>query len=138
MDVVRQFLMMAAGLIITVSLIIIGYNIFDGAVNIGNKIVSSEQETLQRLEEDEIYMYEGLDITGTKVINYVEKMYLDHGIDVSITNAFGTFSVSELENISALRDTAGIYYLSPVKKYRISVTCDNNGEPDVISVVITE
>lgn len=132
MNVVKDFLLMAAGLIITVSLAMMGFKIYRGAESTGNAIVQREQKRFEDFTDYELTKYEGLEVSGSKIVRYVKELSSEYDTDVYITVRNGdsnrnfTYLLEDAEGWQDLRDTSSDYYINPLKKFTVKVLKDDN------------
>ncbi len=130
MSQIKEMLIFAAGLIITVALIMVGITVFGKAMDLGQMVSQKEEQKLQALKLEEIEKYEGQDIPGNKIVSYVRNLYgrTDAVINITGKNSTGvsyTFKVDS-SNLHELRDENSRYFINPIKKYRVTVIRDKN------------
>ena len=125
MSVVQKFLLGAAGLLLTVSLIALGVQMFEKGKKVAD-IMSNEQDNIAvALEEQGITKYDGYQINGSTAINYI-KVVNAAGVVVEITTSNGTFTVSDDMLYASLRDIHSDKYINPLKEYQCTVVRDEN------------
>ena len=133
MSVVQKFLLGAAGLVLTISLIALGVNMFEKSKTIADRMAQEQDSVIVALEEQGITKYDGYEINGSTAINYI-KVVNASGIDVEITTWNGTFTVSDDSLYASLRDIHSDKYINPLKEYRCTVVRDENNA--IIKVVL--
>ena len=133
MSVVQKFLLGAAGLLLTISLIALGVNMFEKSKTIADRMAKEQDSVAVALEEQGITKYDGYTINGSTAINYI-KVVNASGIDVEVTTSNGTFTVSDDSLYASLRDIHSDKYINPLKEYRCTVVRDKNNE--IIKVVL--
>ena len=133
MSVVQKFLLGAAGLLLTVSLITLGLQMFEKGKKVAN-IMSSEQDRITvTLEEQNITKYGGHEINGSTAMNYI-KVVNAAGIAVEITTENRTFTVSDDSLYASFRDMHSDKYINPLKEYQCTVVRDENNA--ILKVVL--
>ena len=133
MSVVQKFLLGAAGLLLTVSLITLGVQMFEKGKKVAD-IMANEQDSIAvALEEQGITKYDGYTINGSTAINYI-KVVNAAGVEVEITTANGTFTVSDDSLYALFRDIHSDKYINPLKEYACTVVRDDNNT--IVKVVL--
>ncbi len=138
MSQVKEILLFAAGLVITVTLIFVGFNVFTRALSVGQFIQTREDEKLQALKAEEIEKYEGKTVAGNKIVSYVRSIYDKVDAPIKITtlgdgNAPFSFEISK-SNISELRNEEKPYFINPMKKYKVTLSRDKNDSITCIEI----
>jgi len=126
MQVSKEFLLEAVGLSMVVILILISMQIFQRAVKITEVIEKEQEQQLIELEEYEIIKFDGLQIDGMTVINYIKRMTGTYNLPVHVETVKGEFTVSEKKQYSNLRNVESEQYINPFAKYRCEVVRDEN------------
>ncbi|MCQ2538266.1 MAG: hypothetical protein MJ124_07695 [Lachnospiraceae bacterium] len=129
MSVTKEFIMLAAGLIVTVSLIFIGMNIYRTAATTAVKLAEREEKVLNEVAEYELNKYEDLSVNGNKVIRYLKQVGTEYDVEIVITVANPeeyTYRLSEISSWGELRKTDSSKYINPLKLFRITVNKDEN------------
>ncbi len=134
MSVIKEFILFAVGMIITVSLAVISINVYSKAEEVGRGIAEREQYALNELKEYDVMRYDGTEVDGGKAISYIRRMYSTRDIPIEVKYGGKSFVVDG-DSISGIRDTASVYYLNPLKKYYISVSTDEN---DAVREIVVE
>ncbi|MBR6359411.1 MAG: hypothetical protein IKS11_07155 [Lachnospiraceae bacterium] len=144
MNVVKEFILLAAGLILTVALAITGFQIFRNADRMGHALSESGQKRLEEFSEYELNKYEGLEVSGSRIITYVKQLNSEYDAEILLTvsnPASGegfTYELSEAPGWQALRDTSSVYYINPLKKYTVTVVKDENAALESVVIRQTE
>jgi hypothetical protein len=125
MSVVREFILFAAGLVITVSLALISFNVYEKAAELGKGIAEREQTVIDEFREYEITRFDGNVIDGSRAISYIRRMYETEDIRIEVVKGGRSFLIDD-SSIRELRKTTSDYYLSPLKDYKVSVSFDEN------------
>ena len=133
MSVIQKFLLGAAGLLLTISLIALGVNMFEKSKKVADRMAQEQDSVAVALEEQGITKYDGYQISGSTAINYI-KVVNSAGVDVEITTSNGTFTVSDDSLYASLRDIHSDKYINPLKEYRCTVVRDENNV--IIKVVL--
>ena len=137
MSVVQKFLLGAAGLILTISLITLGVQMFEKSKQVADRMAKEQENIAVALEEQGITKYDGYEINGSTAINYI-KVVNAAGVDVEVTTSNGTFTVSDDSLYSSLRDMHSDKYINPLMKYRCTVVRDeNNNVTKVVLVCVS-
>ncbi len=127
---IKEMLIFAAGLILTISLIFLGFTVFSKALNIGRFVSEKEDQKLQALKREEIEKYEGQEVQGNKIVSYVRNLYGKAEATISVTrkdsnNIAYSFQIDS-STINELRNEKSSYFINPMKKYRVTLLRDNN------------
>ena len=125
MSVIQKFLLGAAGLLLTISLITLGIQMFEKGKTVADMMANEQDSIAVVLEEQGITKYDGYEINGSTAINYI-KVVNAAGFAVEITTASGTFTISDEALYASLRDMHSDKYINPLKKYRCTVVRDVN------------
>lgn len=133
MSVVQKFLLGAAGLLLTISLIALGVQMFEKSKKVADTMANEQDSILVALEEQGITKYDGYQINGSTAINYI-KVVNAAGVDVEVTTSNGTFTVSDESLYSSLRDMHSNKYINPLMEYRCTVVRDENNT--IVKVVL--
>ena len=107
MSVVQKFLLGAAGILLTISLITLGVQMFEKSKTIADTMANEQEGIAIALEEQGITKYDGYQINGSTAINYI-KVVNAAGVDVEVTTSNGTFTVSD-DTLYASRTTVHRY-----------------------------
>ena len=127
-----KFLLMAATLFITCSLIALGFYVHDNSQRLGSTVTRQIIDLNNELTQSDISKYDGLEVTGSDVINFIKKYLGDYTIEES-----GPFSVvvdvgsqtkvhSNKEYIHMITNFSSEYYIKPTSKYMGSVKKNEN------------
>ncbi len=133
MSVVKEFLIFTVGLIITVSLAVISFNVYSEAAALGKGIAEREQSALNELEEYEMTRFDGSVIDGSRAISYIKKMYETRDVQIQVANGKKTFLIDR-DSIEGLRKINSSFYMNPMEKYKVSVMFDENDAADRIII----
>ena len=125
MSVIKEMILFGAGLVITVSLAFIGFNIYGKAAEIGKEITEREESTLNELREYDIMRFDGCVIDGSRAISYIRRIYAKEDIPIEVVKDGRSFTVDG-DSVSEIRNTASGYYLNPLKEYYVKVSIDEN------------
>lgn len=125
MSVVQKFLLGAAGLLLTISLIAVGLQMFEKSKKVADMMAKEQDSVAVALEEQGITKYDGYQINGSTAINYI-KVVNAAGVDVEVTTANGTFIVSDDTLYASFRDMHSDKYINPLMEYRCTVVRDAN------------
>ncbi len=135
MSVIKEFILFAAGMVMTVSLAVIGFNIYSKAADVGRNIAEREQYALKELKEYDVMRFDGNEVDGSRAISYIKRIYATRDIPIEVTNEVKSFVVDG-DSIEEIRNTASAYYLNPLKKYFVTVFTDANDEAEKIKIEI--
>lgn len=133
MSVVQKFLLGAASLLLTISLIVIGVQMFEKAKKVADVMANEQEGVAVALEEQGITKYDGYQINGSTAINYI-KVVNAAGVDVEVTTSNGTFTVSDDTLYASFRDMHSDKYINPLMEYRCTVVRDTNNV--IVKVVL--
>lgn len=129
MDVTKEFILMAAGLIMTVSLIFAGFSVYRKASETGMILAERQEKKISAIADFELNKYEGLSINGSKILRYVKQMSSTYDADIMITVANPeeyTYKISELDSLGSLRKVDSKEYINPLRYYTVTVNKDDN------------
>lgn len=126
MQISKQFLIEAVGLILTVSLILTGVRLYQRANRAVVMMEQRQDRQFQQMEEYEIVKYEGYSIDGTTAIAYIKYLVGTYGLPVTVTTAGGTFQVAERLQYANLRNMESEQYINPLGKFDCEVLRDEN------------
>ncbi len=126
MGIVKEFILYAAGLVLTVGLLFIGFGMYRKTAELGKIYVEREQRVINDYAEYEIYKYDGNETKGNNIISYIKRVYGVYDADRNIRTEKNTFKANS-ENISMLRNVDSAYYINPLKDYSVKVHADDNG-----------
>ena len=126
MQISRQFLIDAVGLLLTVSLILMGMKLYQKAERAAGILEERQNRQLQELEEYEIVKYEGYSIGGTTALAYIKNLVGNYGLPVTVTTASGTFQVTERSQYGNMRDMESEQYINPLEKFSCELLRDEN------------
>lgn len=73
MESVSKFFLMAAGLIVTASLIMLGFRMADAGERAGNDMANRFIAFNTELKESDVLQYDGAVVNGSDVINFIRK-----------------------------------------------------------------
>ncbi|MCQ2538552.1 MAG: hypothetical protein MJ124_09150 [Lachnospiraceae bacterium] len=127
--VVNKMLYFAAGLLITVALIAIGFSLMNRARSISGNMDNRTLKEQQAMEEAHITKYDGSKITGSEAVNYIKSIFADVPAIVVKTDEGGTktsFTVQDTM-FPKFKNSAESCYIDPLDLYMVSVTRDANG-----------
>ncbi len=133
MSVIKEFIMFAAGIVITVSLAAIGFNIYSEAAELGKGIAGKERSAIEELREYELMRFDGSEVDGSRAISYIKRIYRDYDIPIEVTGN-GRSYVIDGDSIGEIRNTSSVYYMNPLRKYLISVSVDENDAASGITI----
>ena len=139
MHTVMDFLKLAAGLLITVSLIATGFYLFNRARQVGIGIIEDKEREAYNASIAHITKYDGDVIKGGTVISYIGSIQ-DDVTTIYIktpknTSGFYIMQNGQLKvNLSDLKDYDSASYVAPLSKYKVNVTMDANGVPERVDI----
>ena len=133
MSVIKEFILFAVGIVITVSLAVISFNVYSKAEEVGKGIAEREQAVINELRDYDLMRYDGSEIDGSKAVSYIKKMYSTRDVTIEVTSGGRKF-VIDGTSIGEIRNTSSVYYLNPFKKYYVSVGTDENDAANVITI----
>ncbi len=133
MSVIKEFILFAVGIVITVSLAVISINIYSRAAELGRGISAREEAALGELKEYDLLRFDGSEVDGSRVISYIRRMYATRDIPIEVVNDGRRFYIDG-NNMSELRNTSSVYYISPLEQYHVSVSFDENDAASKITI----
>lgn len=127
-----KFLLMSATLLITCSLIGLGFYVFGNSKRLGSTVTNQIVDLNNELTQSDIMKYDGLEVSGSDVINFIKKYLGDYGKEES-----GPFSIviekgsnidihKNKEYIHLITDFTNSYYIKPTNKFMGSVEKNEN------------
>lgn len=129
MSVTKEFIMMAAGLIMTVSLVFLGIGIYRKAASTGILLVEREEKRINEIAEYELHRYDDIPVNGSKVLRYIKQISMEYDVEIEITVANPsscTYMLSENNSFSELRNAESERYINPLKLFSVTVYEDEN------------
>lgn len=127
-----KFLLLAFSLGLTCLLIAYFKQVADTGFDTTDTAVEHLNEFNKELSESELTMYEGLEVTGSDVVNLIKKQLGSYGVmEAAPLYVFVKTSVSETtyQNgalLSSIQDFASTQYVKPVAKFKCSIVRDLN------------
>lgn len=134
MQVSRQFILEAAGLVLTVALILLGVQFFERTKQILSLLSERQEQEWQYLLEYEQIRYEGLQITGSTAVSFTKEMVSKYGIPVTIRKEEGSCCIQTAKELAGLREEQSRYYVSPLTKFTCEVLRDDNSA--IVGIVL--
>lgn len=136
-----KFLLMAATLLITCSLIGLGFYVFGNSKKLGITVTNQIVDLNNELTQSDIMKYDGLEVSGSDVINFIKKYLGDYEKEES-----GPFSIviekgshvdlhKNNEFIHLIANFANGYYIKPTSKFMGNV--EKNANSVIVSVKFT-
>lgn len=141
MDSLNRFFTMAAGLIITASLIFVAFRMADIGKDMGNQAINRLVELNTEWKESGVLQYDGRKISGSDVVNFM-KLNLPDG-QQSGTNNMRV--VVETEVITVYRDKSDVAdamdvshssYINPMSEFVGTINRNDNGV--IVEAVFTQ
>lgn len=126
MQISKQFLLDAVGLVLTVSLIMTGVHLFRRTERTIQKMQYRQTRQLETLEEYDAVKYDGYQVDGATAFHYVKNMVGDYGIPITITTVAGSVRITERSQYASMRDTESKAYLNPFEQFLCEVQRDEN------------
>lgn len=126
MQISKQFLIEAVGLILTVSLILTGVRLYQRASRVVTMMEQRQDRQFQQMEEYEIIKYEGCSIDGTTAVAYIKHLVGTYGLPVTVTTVDGTFQIAERLQYVNLRNMESDQYINPLGRFNCEVLRDEN------------
>lgn len=131
-DVVK-ILILAASIIITCLIVAIGFRGATIAKEISNAAISNMNEISKDIKSSDIMMYDGLEVYGSEVVNFIKKYLGDYieGEAAQITVEVKTFiNENSYRNgcyIENMRNFSDIKYIKPTAIFHGKVIKNING-----------
>lgn len=126
MQISKQFLLDAAGLVLTVSLVLTGVQLFGRTEKMVQTMKERQTRQLRLMEEYDAVRYDGYELDGTTAFCYVKTMVGDYGLPITITTPAGTACITERSQYGSMKDEKSKAYLNPFKKFLCEVQWDEN------------
>lgn len=126
MQVSRQFILEAAGLVLTVAFILLGVQFFERTKQVLLLLSERQEQEWQELREYEQIRYDGLQITGSTAVSFTKEMVSKYGIPVTIRKEDGSCRIQSTKELTGLREEQSQYYVSPIAKFTCEVLRDDN------------
>ena len=121
-DVVK-ILIFAAAIIITCILVALGFRAADTAKEISNSAVLQMAELNNDLKDSNIKMYDGADLYGSEVVNFIKKNLGDFTasesapIYVYVKTSISENAYTNGSNITNIRNFSNTMYIKPTAKF---------------------
>lgn len=141
MDSVNKFFLIAAGLVITASLVFLGIRMSDAGKDMGNGVVNSFIEFSTELKEADIMQYDGTTVTGSDVVNFIRKNLSEYSpgrmapFEVVVRTATVT-THKDNSSIANITNFSHISYIDPTAKFIGKVIRNDNGV--IVTVTFTQ
>lgn len=131
MTVAQKFLLAAAGTMLTVGLVHMGFSMFNRGKELSAFVTDEQDRGLTDAKEYGLLKYDGYTINGSVAINYAKTAVTDYGVTVYIKKGSGgTATVGTIQytsDFAAMRDvTKPDTYINPLKEYSCTVYRDAN------------
>ncbi len=149
MDNITKWIIIGAGVLITIGIIIWGSMMYSKSAETNNQASAKLDNVNSQMLESDITMYDGLPVSGGEIVNVIRKMQ-DSYISIrvvtnadtsgkcyiynsTVSNGLATMG-SEITNfdISKALDPTDSSYIYPQGKFEGKVYRDDNGAPVVI------
>jgi len=134
----KKMIWSSASLLFTVSLIFVGYGVFERSIDAATALGKNQENTIQDLEEYPIMKFDGYEISGSVAINLIKEVignYDDIDVTVKTTEVPSGFTITDSTHYADFRDQSSSYYINPIVLYQVTVERDGN---DVITSVLIE
>ncbi len=82
MSVIKEMIMFAAGLMMTVFVCGISFRIYDRAEVLGEKVIEREEQNIADIMEYELTRYDDDSINGSQAISYIRRAYAEYGVNI--------------------------------------------------------
>ena len=132
MSNVTKFLLLAFSLGITCLLIVYFKRVVDTGFDTSNTAVEKLNEFNKELSESDLTMYDGLEVTGSDIVNLIKKQLGSYGI-AETTPLYVYVKTSNAENtyqngasIVSIQDFSSTQYVKPVAKFSCNIVRDLN------------
>lgn len=141
MESINKFFLMAAGLVITASLIFVGGRLADAGEESGNAVVNQFITWNTEWDEMEVMQYDGAVVTGSDVINFIRKKLSGclPGSTAPYRIVVKTNVVTVYENNERLKEMMNfshVSYVNPTGRFIGEVSRNWNGV--ITSVTFTQ
>ncbi len=148
MDNVTKWILLGAGVLVTIGIIIWGISMYDKSAETNNQASAKLDNVNSQMLESDITMYDGLSISGGEVINVIRKMQDDY-ISIKVVTKADTSGTCYIYNstvsggvanlsseipfdVSKALDPTDSKYIYPQGNFEGEVIRDANGAPVLI------
>lgn len=138
MDSVNRFFLIAAGLIVTAGLVMVGFRMADMGKSAAGYLVDEMAAFESEIENQEILRYDGRVVSGSDVVNFIKKHLSDCSVgkipkfEVSVSSdSFTVFKDNSL--LKEMTNFSHPSYIKPNARYLGEVRRNDNG---VIEAVV--
>lgn len=141
MDSVNKFFLIAAGLIVTASLIFLGFRMADAGKDAGNGVVNQFIEFSTEQREADIMQYDGATVTGSDVVNFIRRNLSTYSpgsvapFEVVVKTATVT-THKDNSTLGNIMNFSHISYINPTGRFVGKVVRNGNGV--IVSVMFTQ
>jgi len=137
-DSVNRFFLIAAGLIVTAGLVMIGFRMSDLGKAAAGHLVDEMAAFESDMESGEILRYDGRVVSGSDVVNFIKKHLSDCSVgqipDFEIKVCSDTITIhKDNRSMKDMMNFSHPAYINPTGRYLGEVTRNKNG---VIEMVI--
>lgn len=131
MESITRFFMIAASLIITAGLVFIAFRMADIGNETANHVMKEFADFGNEIREREILQYDGVEVTGSDVANFLRKQFSKNsGSDsfvVKVVSDRNTIVYSGYEDIKEIYNFSHASYIEPMAVFQGSVYRNENG-----------
>jgi hypothetical protein len=127
-----KFLLLAFSLGITCLLIVYFKRVADTGFDTSNTAMEQLAEFNLELSENELTMYDGLDVTGSDVVNFIKKQLGEYSttetapLYVYVKTSASETSYQNGALLSNIQNFSSTYYVKPVAKFTCGIIRDAN------------
>lgn len=127
-----KIMLMSAGVIITCLLVWLGFNMANTAKQIGETTTSQMSELNNDLKDSDIKKFDGLEVRGSEVINFIKKYLGDYEIGdmapicVNVKTDKSEYKHVNNEKVSNIKNFADNYYIKPTAVFLGEVIINEN------------
>ncbi len=134
MSVIKEMIMFAAGLMMTVFVCGISFRIYDRAEVLGEKVIEREEQNIADIMEYELTRYDDDSINGSQAISYIRRAYAEYGVNIEVKTENAEFVVDG-NNLNEIRRVGSPNYINPSGNYSVNVDFDENDTVKQINII---
>lgn len=133
MQISRQFIIEAVGLMITVAFLSMGIGMYKRAYATVEVIRDRQERMLLEAQQFDLIRYEGEKISGSEAVSYVKNVFNEYPVEIYIKTDVKEFILDDV-NCALLREPQSVFYINPLKKYSCILQKDLNGIIDRVEI----
>lgn len=142
MDNVLKGIVIGAGVLITCIVIGVGFRVYRETKTISSTSAEKLERFSSELSENDLTMYDGLEVTGSDVVNFIKKHlseYSSSEVAPIYVNIVTSTTLNDYVNGASIPDIVNFTtdkYISPISKYNGKIVRDKNNV--IVGLIFTK